>query len=90
MPVLMLSGKRDEIVPKEHMRELELLLRPKDEEGVKRAGSFIEFERGAHSTPSSFRTKSNFTDETDCETDDTCVQPGYWSAVANFIRSLTS
>jgi len=70
MPVLMLSGKRDQIVPKEHMQELESLLRPKDGEGVKRKGSFIDFDWGSHN--------------------DTCIQPGYWSAVAKFIASLTS
>ncbi len=54
MPVLMLSGKRDQIVPKEHMQELESLLRPKDGEGAKRKGSFIEFAWGSHSTFSYF------------------------------------
>lgn len=65
MPVLMLSGARDEIVPKEHMQELESLLRPKDAaEGEKRPGTFIEFGRGAHSTPRFFlRAKGNITDE---------------------------
>ena len=44
----MLSGKRDEIVPPEHMIELERLLRATPD-GKTRPGRLIEFEEGTHS-----------------------------------------
>ncbi|KDQ23084.1 hypothetical protein PLEOSDRAFT_1048995, partial [Pleurotus ostreatus PC15] len=60
-PILMLSGLLDEVVPKEHMRQLWEI------PGLERA-KFIEFEDGDHNN--------------------TCVQPGYWQAVADFVASL--
>ncbi|TDL20367.1 alpha/beta-hydrolase [Rickenella mellea] len=72
MPVLTLSGRRDEVVPQAHMIELEKILRGGAGEGggggKLRPGKFVEFYGGAHN--------------------DTCVQPGYWNAVAEFIGSL--
>ncbi|EGN94339.1 hypothetical protein SERLA73DRAFT_62688 [Serpula lacrymans var. lacrymans S7.3] len=79
-PILMLSGVRDEVVPREHMQELwEIVSRrqgatskqnksiPLSEVGDGKS-KFIEFERGTHN--------------------DTCVQHGYWTAVTDFVASL--
>ncbi|KAG1814762.1 Alpha/Beta hydrolase protein [Suillus subaureus] len=82
MPILMLSGVRDEVVPREHMQELwEIASR---RQGTKSSGTgnksdisevgngksrFLEFDGGHHN--------------------DTCVQQGYWTAVADFVASLS-
>ncbi|KAF8184836.1 Alpha/Beta hydrolase protein [Pholiota molesta] len=76
-PILMLSGARDEIVPREHMRALWEAVAKRGEKkkingseykvGLERA-KYMEFEYGGHN--------------------DTCTQPGYWSAIAEFIASL--
>ncbi|EIN04741.1 alpha/beta-hydrolase [Punctularia strigosozonata HHB-11173 SS5] len=65
-PVLMLSGLKDEVVPKEHMRELWAIAgrRGEPEQEAQR-----EREKGAGK-------------------DDTCVQEGYWTEVAEFIKKL--
>lgn len=46
---------------------------------------FIEFENGMHSEP--FLTQFGDVDLTS-KPDDTCVQPGYWAAIAEFIGNL--
>lgn len=73
----MLSGAKDEIVPKDHMRALWEAVAKRGEKktpagkeyktGLERA-KFMEFEDGTHN--------------------DTCVQTGYWTAVADFVASL--
>ncbi|KJA22504.1 hypothetical protein HYPSUDRAFT_40881 [Hypholoma sublateritium FD-334 SS-4] len=78
-PVLMLSGARDDLVPREHMRALWEAVARRGEKrtaggveykvGLERA-RYVEFEGGGHN--------------------DTCTQPGYWSAVSDFIASLGS
>ncbi|KAJ3558749.1 hypothetical protein NP233_g11441 [Leucocoprinus birnbaumii] len=77
-PLLMLSGLKDEIVPKEQMRKLYEAFAKRGEKttsggkeykaGVERA-KYLEFADGGHN--------------------DTCVQHGYWSAVAEFIANLS-
>ncbi|EJD07741.1 alpha/beta-hydrolase [Fomitiporia mediterranea MF3/22] len=69
-PILLLSGAKDEVVPRAHMVELERLVRGDPEKrghgfGLKRPGQIVEFPEGAHN--------------------DTCIQRGYWNAVATFI-----
>ena len=44
-----------------------------------------EFENGTHST---FILTSSHAQMTGVSIDDTCVQPGYWAAVAHFINTL--
>ncbi|KAF8150239.1 Alpha/Beta hydrolase protein [Crassisporium funariophilum] len=84
LPMLMLSGVADEVIPEEHMRRLwEIALarggvdrkvgRGKDgaEEGVEGVALKDEFVR------------------LDCGThNDTCDQPGYWEAVWKFLDSV--
>ncbi|KAH9476116.1 Protein bem46 [Psilocybe cubensis] len=76
-PILMLSGAKDEIVPREHMRALWEAVAKRGEKkkpngseykvGLERA-KYMEFENGQHNN--------------------TCTQPGYWTAVAEFVASL--
>jgi fermentation-respiration switch protein FrsA (DUF1100 family) len=82
MPILMLSGVRDEVVPREHMQELWQIVSRR--QGTKSNGTgnksdisevgdgksrFLEFQGGHHN--------------------DTCVQQGYWTAVGDFVASLS-
>ncbi|KAH7921997.1 alpha/beta-hydrolase [Leucogyrophana mollusca] len=79
-PILMLSGVKDEVVPREHMQELwEIVSRrqgakardevqTQDAEIGRGKSKYIEFERGTHN--------------------DTCVQHGYWNAVTDFVASV--
>ncbi|KAF9465466.1 Alpha/Beta hydrolase protein [Collybia nuda] len=76
-PILMLSGARDDLVPKAHMRALWEAVAKRGEKktsggkeykvGLERA-KYMEFKSGGHN--------------------DTCVQTGYWPAVADFVASL--
>ncbi|PPR07865.1 hypothetical protein CVT24_005602 [Panaeolus cyanescens] len=78
-PILMLSGARDEIVPKEHMRSLWEAVAKRGEKktgngseykvGLERA-KFVEFPHGRHN--------------------DTCEEPGYWAAISEFVASIPS
>jgi len=77
IPILMLSGVKDELVPKGHMRALWEAITKRGEKN-KANGSeyktglgrtkYVELEHGTHN--------------------DTCAQPGYWTAVAEFMSSL--
>ncbi|KAF5309028.1 hypothetical protein D9619_013595 [Psilocybe cf. subviscida] len=77
-PILMLSGAKDEIVPREHMQALWEAVAKRGEKkkpngseykvGLERA-RYLEFEKGGHN--------------------DTCVQPGYWQAIVDFVDSLS-
>jgi hypothetical protein len=90
----MLSGARDDLVPKAHMRSLWEAVAKRGEKktsggkeykvGLERA-KYMEFEFGGHSERPILiyllRRLNIFLD-------DTCVQTGYWPAVADFIASL--
>ncbi|KDQ55509.1 hypothetical protein JAAARDRAFT_37523 [Jaapia argillacea MUCL 33604] len=66
-PILMLSGVRDEVVPREQMQGL-WKIRTGDGKTGNGKSRFVEFEFGAHN--------------------DTCIQHGYWTTIAEFIASL--
>ncbi|TFK63941.1 alpha/beta-hydrolase [Pluteus cervinus] len=99
-PILMLSGKKDQLIPREHMSALWEIV-TKRGQGKKGSGSssnegkgmergkYIEFEFGDHSA--CIHLASFFGVGVDCVwdvLDDTCVQPGYWAAIAEFVASL--
>lgn len=95
----MLSGLRDEVVPPEQMKALwEVVgrrqgVKTKDEsDGNGRVGEgksqFIEFERGTHSQFSLLLLISYTWLIRIALVDDTCVQEGYWTNVADFVASL--
>jgi len=84
IPMLLLSGVRDEVVPREHMQALWEVVGKRQgtktaevgsDEEVKGDGQvgegkskFVEFEWGGHN--------------------DTCMQAGYWTTVAEFLANL--
>ena len=99
-PVLMLSGARDDLVPREHMRALWEAVARRGEKrtaggveykvGLERA-RYVEFEGGGHSAlGSAFLSPALLMQFIYLLADDTCTQPGYWSAVSDFITSLGS
>ncbi|KAJ7148762.1 Alpha/Beta hydrolase protein [Mycena crocata] len=76
-PILMLSGVADELVPKEHMRALF--------EVVARRG---EAKTPGGSDLSKGLERAKYMEFELGGHNDTCVQPGYWAAVADFIADL--
>ena len=81
----MLSGMRDEIVPKEHMAELEALLREVPGKG-RRPGRIVEFPDGMHSEWWFFLVVIYVSNKYTYE-DNTCVQAGYWEEIVTFMSS---
>ncbi|KAF8218115.1 Alpha/Beta hydrolase protein [Mycena galopus ATCC 62051] len=76
-PILMLSGVADELVPKEHMRALwEVIAR----RGETKTPGGVEFSKGLE--------RARYVEFELGGHNDTCVQPGYWSAVADFVAGL--
>ncbi|TFK31593.1 Alpha/Beta hydrolase protein [Crucibulum laeve] len=80
LPILMLSGDRDEVVPKEHMHKLwdQASIRCKNTGKTKRK------ENAAYSPPQKDMFKS-FPYGSHAST---YVQPGYWETVAEFLQTL--
>ncbi|KZT64669.1 alpha/beta-hydrolase [Daedalea quercina L-15889] len=87
IPILMLSGVRDEVVPHEHMRDLWDIVQRRTlagkgaESGIKQDGRHVHEARGRGGY-------SKFVEFDKGTHNDTCVQPGYWSNVAQFIEGL--
>ncbi|KAJ6461088.1 Alpha/Beta hydrolase protein [Mycena sanguinolenta] len=76
-PILMLSGIADELVPKEHMRALwEAVAR----RGETKTPGGVEFSKGLE--------RAKYVEFELGGHNDTCVQPGYWTAVADFVAGL--
>ena len=88
-PILMLSGSRDEIIPREHMLELERLLRETPGRR-RRPGKLVEYPGGMHSAWFSVLLVSchGGAHMVGLLSDDTCVQRGYWNDVADFIDTF--
>lgn len=92
----MLSGAKDEIVPREHMQALWEAVAKRGEKkkpngseykvGLERA-KYLEFEKGGHSAFVKTLNRHILTDFPN--SDDTCVQPGYWQAILDFVDSLS-
>ncbi|KAJ3532194.1 hypothetical protein NMY22_g7842 [Coprinellus aureogranulatus] len=77
-PILMLSGMQDEIVPKEHMRALW------DAVVARRGVAKKEVEKGKMEVE-----RAKYMEFEEGGHNDTCVQPGYWQAIIEFVDSLT-
>jgi len=120
IPILMLSGVRDEVVPREHMEGLwELVMQREAKQPAGTGTNATSRKRnGNTSTPSSPvssgaaarigdksvsdaakqgevkfsaydpRSLSKFVEFQNGTHNDTCVQPGYWAAIAEFIENL--
>lgn len=76
-PILMLSGASDELVPKEHMRALWEVVAKR---GEKKKPNGSEYKTGLE--------RAKYIEFESGHHNDTCVQPGYWTAIAEFITSL--
>ncbi|KAF9653539.1 alpha/beta-hydrolase [Thelephora ganbajun] len=77
MPILMLSGLQDEVVPAEHMRGLWEIAQKRR---TTKSSAFFKVIDGTG--------KSKFIEFPEGHHNDTFVQAGYWSAVADFVTSL--
>ena len=94
----MLSGAKDEIVPREHMQALWEAVAKRGEKkkpngseykvGLERA-KYLEFESGGHSAFTRFFHLACHTAIDFLIIDDTCAQPGYWQAIIDFVFSLS-
>ncbi|KAI0260533.1 Alpha/Beta hydrolase protein [Gloeopeniophorella convolvens] len=100
MRVLMLGGARDEVVPRAQMRELWALVRARGAASASPKKAAAEKEKGEadpgmppddpKAAPRRVEDGANAYVEFGAGThNDTCVQPGYWSAVAEFVAGLS-
>lgn len=82
--ILLLSGLRDELVPPHHMQQLwGAITRKSVERRV-----WQEFPNGTHSTCLPGSRMQVLKLQAPNFIDDTCVQPGYWHKVKEFVESL--
>ncbi|KAI9070411.1 alpha/beta-hydrolase [Trametes sanguinea] len=90
-PMLLLSGVRDEVVPREHMQELWQLVQQRVP-GGRRAGGTKDEETDAkdENVRHSGTGYSRFVEFERGTHNDTCVQQGYWQAVADFVANVES
>jgi len=83
--MLLLSGVRDEVVPREHMQALwEIVGR---RQGVKAAEGNVDDE-AKKGDGQVGEGRSKFVEFESGTHNDTCVQEGYWTTVAEFVASL--
>lgn len=84
-PILMLSGLQDEVVPAEHMKGLwEIAKKGR----TTKSSAFFRKETGSEREVIDETGKSKFVEFHEGHHNDTFIQPGYWSAVADFVASL--
>ncbi|KAH0826357.1 Alpha/Beta hydrolase protein [Lanmaoa asiatica] len=82
-PILMLSGVQDEVVPREHMQELWEII-------TRRQGLKVRADHEPKANVSEVGSgKSKFVEFPEGSHNDTCVQQGYWTEVAEFLTSLS-
>lgn len=88
----MLSGLQDEVVPKEQMKGLWEIVKKRRKGASATSGKINDtlHEDGESKTEevTDGIGKSRFVEFENGTHNDTCVQPGYWHAVAEFIASL--
>ncbi|KAI0354055.1 alpha/beta-hydrolase [Trametes cingulata] len=91
IPMLLLSGVRDEVVPREHMQELWKLIQQRVP-GGRRTGERRDEETDAkdESLKHPSAGYSRFVEFEKGTHNDTCVQQGYWQAIADFLASVQS
>ncbi|KAI0746335.1 alpha/beta-hydrolase [Daedaleopsis nitida] len=91
-PMLLLSGVRDEVVPREHMQGLWELVQQRVPKGMRSAGPLPTEGADAAKDESvkspDGRTLSRYVEFAKGTHNDTCVQQGYWTAVAQFVDVL--
>ncbi|KAH9896509.1 alpha/beta-hydrolase [Cubamyces lactineus] len=91
IPMLLLSGVRDEVVPREHMQELWKLVQQRAP-GGRRPSDRPQGEEAdvkeAESSKQAIVSHSRFVEFPRGTHNDTCVQEGYWHAVAAFVMEV--
>ncbi|KAI0635394.1 alpha/beta-hydrolase [Trametes polyzona] len=90
-PMLLLSGVRDEVVPREHMQELWKLVQervPGGRRASERQGKGEDADAKDEGSKRPTSTTSRFVEFERGTHNDTCVQEGYWQAVADFIARV--
>lgn len=90
VPLLLLSGAQDEVVPREHMRGLWELVRRRDgaADAQEPGPAGVAPDPDGKIPPPPPGSGSRFLEFESGTHNDTCVQPGYWAAIAEFIRGL--
>lgn len=83
--ILLLSGLEDELVPPSHMKSLWNTVT----QGGKERRAWAEFEFGNHSVYVSLSARPFKLTSGVCA-DNTCLQPGYWQRVMEFVKEITS
>ncbi|GBE84487.1 alpha/beta-hydrolase [Sparassis latifolia] len=86
-PMLMLSGTHDEVVPPEHMRLLWEIVQQRIPGGRRADGTPVQDAEEAKKVDPS-PGYSRFVEFDGGTHNDTCVQPGYWTTVAEFVAGL--
>ncbi|KAI8973132.1 alpha/beta-hydrolase [Trametes punicea] len=91
IPMLLLSGVRDEVIPREHMQELWKLIQQRVP-GGRRTGDLEGEDKdvrdeGVEHPGARISRLVEFQRGTH---NDTCVQQGYWQAVADFVAAVES
>ncbi|KAK2462787.1 hypothetical protein APHAL10511_005178 [Amanita phalloides] len=76
-PILMLSGAKDELVPKEHMR---ILWEAIAKRGAKKTEGGSEYKTGLE--------RAAYKEFAEGNHNDTCIQPGYWQSVIEFVGDV--
>ncbi|KAI0946827.1 hypothetical protein AcW1_010176 [Taiwanofungus camphoratus] len=86
-PILMLSGVRDKVVPQEHMQQMwELVQKRISGHTIDLKGQEDALDSGRLNVGRGYSRYIEFEYGTH---NDTCVQQGYWTSVAEFIASLS-
>ncbi|OCH84321.1 alpha/beta-hydrolase [Obba rivulosa] len=87
-PILMLSGARDEVVPRQHMLELWKLVKAREGQAESRGREAKEEEDEEEVQDVRTGAGSRFANFPQGTHNDTCVQQGYWMTVAEFVAGL--
>ncbi|KZT06618.1 alpha/beta-hydrolase [Laetiporus sulphureus 93-53] len=87
MPILMLSGVCDEVVPREHMQALWEIVQRRAGGGSRKGEESEKDGRKVYNVVGG-SGMSRFVEFERGTHNDTCVQKGYWTTVAEFLASL--
>ncbi|KAI0274319.1 hypothetical protein BGY98DRAFT_920862, partial [Russula aff. rugulosa BPL654] len=90
IPVLMLGGARDEVVPRSQMQELWDIIRDRGRDTANKKPSAGSVKGKKEDVPPKIVVdgRNTYIEFPDGMHNDTCVQPGYWPAVAKFVVGL--
>ncbi|KAG6333738.1 hypothetical protein ID866_5351 [Astraeus odoratus] len=92
-PILMLSGLKDEVVPQEHMAALWEIATRRQGAKVDNVAMNIQGQYGNEGDKKNAEVgsgKSRFVEFARGYHNDTCTQPGYWTAISEFVTNVCS